>query len=239
MTARFDSFAPSPAGGGHHPSEAVLLAHGAGSLGRALSLVVEAHLAVCEDCRKRVAEVEALGGVLLDDVAPAPLEGGGLTALLDRLDDLPPDPARAATAAAAAAPAALGLDGIILPPVLRERLAALPKPSWQTVIPGVAQVVLEADDGHGASLRLLRVAPGLRMPEHGHGGAELALVLGGGFSDAFGSFGPGDVSEMDPHTDHRPVADPGEDCICLVAVEGAVHFRGPVLDPLQRLLGGG
>lgn len=228
--------APFKTAEGHHPSDAVLLAHGAGSLGGALSVVVEAHLADCDRCRNRVAEVEALGGVLLDDVAPAPLNGDKLAALLDRLDDLAPEPVRTV---APVVPSALGLDGITLPPVLRDRLAALPKPRWQTVLPGVAQVVLEADDGHGANLRLLRVSPGLRLPDHGHSGVELSLVLSGGFSDAGGSFGPGDVSEMDPHSDHRPIADPGEDCICLIAVEGTVRFRGLVLGPLQRLLGGG
>ena len=58
-------------------------------------------------------------------------------------------------------------------------------------------------------LRLLKVAPGHGIPEHGHGGAELTLVLRGSFHDETGRYARGDVADLDETVEHQPVADPG------------------------------
>jgi putative transcriptional regulator len=79
--------------------------------------------------------------------------------------------------------------------------------------------------GSGA-LGLLKVAPGRIVPEHGHGGAELTLVLGGSFHDSTGRYRTGDVADLDETIEHEPVADPGPDCVCLVASETPARFRG-------------
>lgn len=221
----------------HHPSDAVLLAYGAGSLGSGLSLVVAGHLAVCAYCRDRVTEVEAMGGALLEDVTPAALDDGALDAMLARLDTVGPAPRPAPIAAAL--PKALGLDHIKIPPALRQRLAEMPSARWSPLLPGVRQLVLDPQQGRqGGSARLLRVAPGRRMPDHAHTGLEMTLVLSGGYSDNLGQYGPGDVAEQDRDQDHVPVADPGEDCICLIAQDRPPRFQGPVLGRLQRLMGG-
>ena len=68
-------------------------------------------------------------------------------------------------------------------------------------------------------LGLLKVAPGRAVPEHSHAGAELTLVLRGSFHDATGTYHPGDVADLDETIEHKPIADPGPDCICLVASE--------------------
>ena len=65
----------------------------------------------------------------------------------------------------------------------------------------------------------------MTLPEHGHHGGELTLVLRGGFSDVTGRYGPGDVEDVDNEIEHRPVADP-EGCVCLVGSEGPVRFTG-------------
>ncbi|KJS36319.1 MAG: hypothetical protein VR70_14045, partial [Rhodospirillaceae bacterium BRH_c57] len=79
----------------HHPSDAVLVAYGAGSLGEGLALVVAGHLAFCPRCRDRIASIEAVGGALLEEIEPqapeAAMDPGALDAMLARLDTLPAD----------------------------------------------------------------------------------------------------------------------------------------------------
>ena len=66
------------------------------------------------------------------------------------------------------------------------------------------------------------------MPRHTHRGLELTLVLTGAYCDAANCFERGDIQIADPTTDHQPVAQAGEDCICLVALEAPIWFTGPI-----------
>ena len=89
----------------HHPSEDFLLAYAAGDLSEAWSLVIATHLALCPVCRRAVRDAEAIGGALIDDLAPEVLAGDALEKTL----------ARAAVAdAAPAAPVSTG-DGAPAP----------------------------------------------------------------------------------------------------------------------------
>lgn len=63
------------------------------------------------------------------------------------------------------------------------------------------------------------------MPDHGHKGREMTLVLQGAFSDADGRYGRGDVEIADDAVQHTPVAEAGQDCICLAATEAPLRFR--------------
>ncbi len=64
------------------------------------------------------------------------------------------------------------------------------------------------------------------MPVHTHAGMELTLVIAGGFRDEHGHFVRGDIAVADASVAHRPIADPGEDCICLAVTDGAVSLTG-------------
>ena len=87
------------------------------------------------------------------------------------------------------------------------------------------------------TLGLVKVAPGHIIPEHSHGGSELTLVLRGAFHDSTGRYSPGDVADLDETVEHTPVADPGPNCICLVASEEPARFRGLIARLLQPLHG--
>jgi putative transcriptional regulator len=95
---------------------------------------------------------------------------------------------------------------------------------WRNVAMGVKQAILPTEKG--ASLRLLRIPAGQAMPDHGHRGMELTLVLQGAFSDAGGRYGRGDVEIADEDLEHTPVAEAGEDCICLAATDAPLRFNG-------------
>lgn len=226
----------------HHPSDALLVAYGAGSLGEGLSLAVAVHLAHCPDCRTTLAEVEALGGALLEDLPPAPLESLSLAATLDRLDreEAPANPCKALRLkplwnkpkAASAPQPATGL-----PRPLRAYVPSLDSLSWQRLAPGVRRVELLPRTASGGAAQLLRIAPGTALPHHGHGGLELTVVLSGHFADELGRYGPGDLAEVDGDTNHQPIADSHRDCICLIATDAPLRFTGLMGRLMQPFIG--
>jgi putative transcriptional regulator len=89
---------------------------------------------------------------------------------------------------------------------------------------GVKQAILRTSGP--ATARLLYIQAGTRVPDHGHRGSEMTLVLQGAFSDADGRYARGDVEVADEAVEHTPVAEAGEDCICLAAAVGPLKFRG-------------
>lgn len=231
----------------HHPSDALLVAYGAGSLGEGLSLAVAVHLAHCPDCRATLAEVEALGGALLEDLPPAPLESLSLAATLDRLDreEAPANPCKALRLkpslgkpplhkpkAGSAPQPAMGL-----PRPLRAYVPSLDSLSWQRLAPGVRRVELLPRTASGGAAQLLRIAPGTALPHHGHGGLELTVVLSGHFADELGRYGPGDLAEVDGDTNHQPIADSHRDCICLIATDAPLRFTGLMGRLMQPFIG--
>ena len=76
----------------HHPSETILWAHVAGSLPPAHRQVIAIHVALCPRCAAEVRNLEEIGGALLDDLTPVPLETGSFTRLMARLDEPVPPP---------------------------------------------------------------------------------------------------------------------------------------------------
>ena len=213
----------------HHPSGEVLLRYATGSMGEPMALLVATHLALCPDCRRDVAAFEALGGAELEGEPPSDVDDSSLVRILAKIDSSPTRNRNA-----------------IRFPVLQEREHAdvrLPQPlrgflgegldalGWR-YRSGIAEVSLFSDRGD-VRTRLLRIKPGTAIPEHSHRGPECTLVLTGGFTDSTGHYTRGDVASADPSVQHRPVADHGEDCICLAVTEGSLQFTGPV----ARLLG--
>jgi putative transcriptional regulator len=88
---------------------------------------------------------------------------------------------------------------------------------------GVKQSILPTSKD--ASIRLLYIPAGTAVPDHGHRGMELTLVLQGAFVDETDRFGPGDIEIADEDLNHTPIADIGEDCICLAATDAPLRFN--------------
>jgi putative transcriptional regulator len=181
---------------------------------------VAAHLAYCAACRLQSRELEALGGSLLQELAPVPMSGGALDAALLKLDGITPfeRPARPGSR-----------DGT--PSVLRRYIGGdLADVRWRQVGPRLAYVPLLR---HGNVIaRLLRGAPGSETGPHRHAGLEYTLVLRGGFSDETGSYAPGDLQVMEGEMRHNPVADADADCINLAVTTGPLKFESL----LQRIV---
>ncbi len=213
----------------HHPDDATLVAYGAGSVNEGFSLLLAAHLERCPRCRRRVTETEVLGGELLETLEDSPLSGGGFDAVWARVCTEEQSPAPAAAPSQTTTPPTT--DG--LPSVLAAHLpGGLEDVRWRTLAPGIKQHVLRDVDSGNGSIRLLAIAPGTTIPQHGHGGSELTLVLKGSFMDQIGRFQAGDVADVDVGIHHQPVADTSETCICLIATDERLRFS----DSLSRML---
>lgn len=217
----------------HHPGDDLLIAYAAGSQDEPVALVVATHLAFCPRCRKEVERLEALGGVLLEEQEAEPLAEKSLEQALARLDEAAPDEP---TPSRRPGPRSAEVDPVI-PCPLRDYLGdGLDQLDW-TAFRGLEKVEL-LPEFHGFRTRLMRIRSGSAMPTHTHDGSELTLVLAGGFSDESGHFVRGDVAESDPSINHQPVADPGEDCLCLAVTDAPIRLTGPfgrLLNPFLRI----
>jgi putative transcriptional regulator len=209
----------------HHPDIATLMAFSAGTLDEAYSAVVATHLAMSEAGRATVKRMNVIGGALLAAQEPAEMSEGALDRLLDSLDAPVDAPSRPAVETDVPAPIA---------PYMPDGLAGV---RWRWTGPGVAISDLPVGENCKSRLMLLRVAGGKRVPEHSHGGQELTLILKGAYRDRFGVFAAGDIADHDEDVEHQPIAEPGEDCICLVAVDAPLSFRGRLMKALQPLFG--
>ncbi len=214
-----------------HPGEATLLAYAAGALTEALALVTASHLSYCPDCRRQVAQAEAMGGSLLDSLAPETLEAGTrdrVLALLAKPEVRPVNPA----------PAPRLVDPRLPAPLARYLRSGLDTIPWRFLAPGIRHFeILPHDLLGGGNLRMLRIAPGKSLPRHGHTGTELTLVLSGSYSDELGRYGGGDVGETDDDIVHEPVSGRDEDCVCVIATEGPLKFDSLIARTFQRFTG--
>ena len=224
----------------HHPKTETLAAFAAGHLGEATSALIAAHLEVCDECRGHLRDLEAIGGALLDAAEPEALSPDALDQFWARADAAPAP--RTSAPIETPAPIARALAAF---PGLADCLddEGLAKVKWRRVAPGVAQHVLSSK--HGSSpkgggvggLSLLKIAPGVAIPKHAHGGRELTMVLRGAYVDEHGRLGAGDVADLDENVRHSPTAFGDEHCICLIAAEAPLRFEGVVgrlLQPFVR-----
>ncbi|BCG96741.1 ChrR family anti-sigma-E factor [Mesorhizobium sp. 131-2-1] len=210
----------------HHPSDETLLRQASGSLGAGPRIVVAVHIDGCPACAGRIAEFEATGGSLLDEMEPQAMGGDALDRLMARIEvdgERREEPARPARADI----------GIALP----EALDGCGVGPWRWIGPGVRWSRVTVPQDAGANVMLLKVAAGRRMPEHTHSGYEYTQVLKGWLSDARGSYGPGDLDEADDEVQHQPVVDESGECICIAALEGQTRLRGFLGRLIQPLLG--
>ena len=78
---------------------------------------------------------------------------------------------------------------------------------------------------------------GRALPQHGHHGLELTLVLEGEFHDHRGNFSEGDVSVADETLDHRPIAGKRGPCLCLSVLFAPIALSGSTLRLLGDIIG--
>jgi putative transcriptional regulator len=198
----------------HHLDDRLLMAYSAGTLPEAFNLVVATHVSLCDECRARLAEFDAVGGAVLEDCGVAAMPSGSLEATMRMIgaqpaqDKAPPRRTR----------------GGVFPAPLQDYVGGdLAAVRWRPLGMGVKQAILPTSKD--ATVRLLHIPGGVAIPDHGHHGIELTLVLQGAFRDETDRFGPGDIEIADQTMEHTPVAEPGPDCICLAATDAKLRFN--------------
>lgn len=206
----------------HHIPDSILAAYAAGTLPQVYAVVVASHISLCDESRVALGAHQAVGGAVLEEAETVAVSATLKDSLFAQLDaSFVPEPV-------------FERSGVYPGPVM-EALAGRPL-KWQKLGMGVRQDIL-SEDANG-SVRLLYIPPGQAVPDHGHNGLEMTLVLQGSFSDETGRYGVGDVELADEDLEHTPIADPGDPCICLAATDARLKFNALVprlLQPLFRI----
>lgn len=216
----------------HHVSDGLLAAYATGELAEGWSLAVATHLALCPECRVRLARFEAAAGELMEEATP---DAVGLDQSWEAIRG------RLSGAEVRAFPAKTFAEGparsAMLPEPLRSYLGSdVDGLKWKALGRGASHIIINTEDGE-TSVRLLRIPAGRPVPEHSHGGRELTLVLAGCFTDGNQHFARGDLEETDETVEHQPIAGEGEDCICLAVTDAPLRFKSRLLRLVQPILG--
>jgi len=212
----------------HHPTDSMLAAFAAGTLDHGQHIAIATHLVSCPQCRSFMRSMEHVGGSVLTSLPPAAMSSEALAKAEARLNE-PVLPAAVYTA----------------PTVPETEVPGLPKfvrryefGNWKWIAPSVhvRPIILPYDSDTRAFL--LKSGPGTKMLEHTHTGIEMTCVLSGAFSQDGDRYGPGDFDLGDETIEHQPVVEPGQDCVCLVAMRGKLRLNGllgRIMQPFVRL----
>jgi putative transcriptional regulator len=203
------------------PIDALLAAFAAKTLPPPLAALAAAHLELKPDNRAYVAALEAVHGVLLEQLRPVPLAGRDRR-LVNIFATPEPEPA-----AAAARPA--GDAEAILPRALRRiagcDFAELP---WRNRGGGLKEVVLPDPT---AAARFVRARPGARLPIACEAGSVAASAGGARYER-------GDVIFTGPEMADAPAVAGDEGCVCYVVAEAPAKPAGPLSRVLHLVTGG-
>ena len=210
----------------HHLTDALLMAYASGNMPEAFSLVIATHVSLCDECRARLETYEAIGGAVMDDAEIAELSDDALAETMALIAAAPDTEIK---------PKSPTVDAVFPSPLQHYVGGDLDHVTWKPIGAGVKQAVLETEND--ASVRLLSIPAGAAMPDHTHRGMELTLVLKGAFRDDDGRFARGDVEVADEDLHHTPIAEEGEDCICLAATDAPLKFKGLIPRIAQPFIG--
>ncbi len=214
----------------HHPSFELLFDYATGAQPEPVMLAVATHVELCSACRRLTTDMEAVGGVMLDDLVAADAgeaSNRSLEAVFDAIDRtdtrVQPGPYESYT-----------IDGFLpraLRPYLKEPLEHLP---WRSIESSFEEALLPNLNGrHRASI--LRAERNVVFPIHSHRGQEFLAVLHGGFRSNGNRFERGDFVYCDATATHELLADTHDNCICLLVLDAPLSFFGnhqEVLDPV-------
>jgi putative transcriptional regulator len=158
-----------------------------------------------------VRSFERLRGIALEDGEQSPMAADALQRALAAIssDEFPQPVRRSGTQSEWPAP-----------------LASYPLGTWRWIGRGVQWRSVPVPPEQGTRVFMLKAAPGTRIPHHEHAGLEWTCVLQGAFRHQNGRYGAGDFDEADESIDHLPVVEDGIECICLVALQGQIRFKG-------------
>ena len=198
----------------HHPEESTLAAYAAGTLDLGQRVALATHLRGCPRCREWVRAMERVGGGIVEESSSEAMSGDALDRVIARLDEpAPPRPILAPETADA-------------PPELPNFVRRYAFGPWRFVAPKVSMRAIHLPEPGPTRVFLLKSAPNTKMLQHAHTALEMTCVLRGAFRHDGGRYGPGDFDLGDETVMHEPRVEAGEDCLCLVAMQGDLRWQG-------------
>ena len=210
----------------HHPDGATLLSYAAATIAEPLAALVAAHLSMCPRCCAEVADLERLGSAVM------------LSSHGQSRDAALKVPRRPADVPRPAAHRISRSNDMLPAPIANAYALTYENIPWRRLGPGVWHHRLPLQHESDGDLRLLRIASGRTMPDHGHGGGELTLVIAGAYSDVTGKYRRGDIQDVDEGIEHQPIVDKAAECVCLIASEHPARFKtlmGRLTQPWTRM----
>jgi putative transcriptional regulator len=219
----------------HHPDKNLLIEFAAGTIDHGQSIAVSSHLHYCVRCRTDVANLERIGGAMInmstdtdtdsDDAPPA----ASFDALMHKINQLDDD-----TTTHSSEPTT-PKQYAALPRVIRKMLCQPAK--WKRITTSLSSANLIAGQNkYGISLQ--KIDAGGSVPQHDHRAAEITVVLKGSFSDEDHMYQQGDFLLKNAGDIHRPIASSNEDCLCLAVEQAPVKLTGVfnrLLNPFLRI----
>lgn len=221
---------PSVAPPTHHPPEDLLIDYASGAMTEAESLLIAVHLGMCRECWAAFHESLAIGGALLDAIAPAKVPPALLNRTLVALDAEPFEIKSAASKPRTA-------FGSQWPAPLRAYIDENRLKRWRWLPAGFRALRVPCGDDE-SRVWLMKAPPGRGPLHHSHTQDEWTIVLEGGFSDETGKYEAGDFGYAGAGEAHHPVAEAGEGCVCLILVRAAPVYStlaGRALAPFIQL----
>lgn len=214
----------------HHPPFDLILDYATGIASEGVALAVAAHAAFCAECRAQIADIEAVGGLLLEEIEPEPLSEDLLESVMQRLDDNEPVAASRASFDAES-------RALVPAPLLRYLGSSLRELPWKSVGRMFQEVRLPLANKN-IKVSLMKLRPGSLMPRHTHRGHEITLVLAGGYRDGAEQYARGDFSAKDADDMHQPIVDEDGECLCLVVLDAPLKLTGAMgrlVNPFLRI----
>ena len=202
-----------------HPDETLLIELTAGQLDQATALVVAAHIEMCTECQRKADVYASLAAEFLEQSEGMPYSEATLNLLLQSVSRAPET-----TVISPSMTSSHQQD--FYPSVLNKFLEqSPPKKAWQNRGSSLRQMHV-TKGFNGAECKIMGVKAGNALPRHTHRGEEFVLVLQGGLSDHRGTLNRGDFIYSDASVEHTPIAEMGEECVCLVVTNGKLKFTG-------------
>jgi putative transcriptional regulator len=217
-----------------HPSTELLNRFVQGELVTGKSVVVAAHVELCESCSAKAEELQALavsswvdpGNVLQPDQSSA-ADYSSTVARIVTYPQIKSEPIEDLVE--------VDIDvlnhSIKLPKVLTK--AASQGLKWKKVSGGISEAQLFLDNE--TLCEFIYMAPGCQVPVHTHQGSESTLVLDGSFEDELGEYKTSDFIIRDAQHNHQPRSTEG--CLCFAVLDSPLKFTkglARLMNPVNR-----
>lgn len=212
-----------------HPDSAFLVEYASGSVDLAPSIAITTHIQFCDQCRRTVESLQAVGGEILEKANSVPVSDDLLDSVFAHIDS---DSAEEHSASGVQHEVASVDDSnevlselaSTVPAYIRQFLPAEPL-KWRFLSPSLKTATISVgEDVH--ELSFLKIKAGGKAPVHTHKGTEITVVLKGCFSDEDDLYHPGDFIVRQAGETHQPIAAQNEECICLSVLSAPIQLTG-------------